>query len=158
MSRQIWLLRHGDAEDGGPGTSDEARRLTAKGEEQARWAGRAFAALGLTFAHAFTSPRVRGRDTALLACEPLGIEPVVHEPLSKDFAAEDALELLLTAGPREAVLAVGHEPDFSQVVLDLTGARIDLKKGGVAAVRMEGSRDGRLFVLLRPPELERLAG
>ena len=36
------------------------------------------------------------------------------------------------AGPDQRVLVVGHEPDFSQVVYDLTGARIDFKKGGIA--------------------------
>jgi phosphohistidine phosphatase len=158
MARQIWLLRHGDAEDPAPGTGDEARALTAQGEEQARAAGRAFAALALRFAHVFASPRVRAWDTARLACEPLRLQPLVHDALSKDFGAEDALELLSVGDAESAVLAVGHEPDLSQVVFELTGARIDLKKGGVAAVRMEGSRDGRLLVLLRPAELERIGG
>ena len=53
------------------------------------------------------------------------------------------------------MLVVGHEPDLSQVVHDLTGARIDLKKGGLAGVRVEG-RHGELLALLRPRELERI--
>ena len=57
--------------------------------------------------------------------------------------------------PDQRVLVVGHEPDFSQVVYDLTGARVDFKKGGIAAVRMDGTR-GELIALLRPRELERL--
>jgi phosphohistidine phosphatase len=52
---------------------------------------------------------------------------------------------------------VGHEPDFSQVVYDLTGGRIDLKKGGIAAVRLDGTR-GELIALLRPRELVRVCG
>ena len=54
------------------------------------------------------------------------------------------------------MLVVGHEPSFSQVVLDLTGGRVDFKKGGVAAVRVERTV-GELLVLLRPRELESLA-
>jgi phosphohistidine phosphatase len=54
-------------------------------------------------------------------------------------------------------LLVGHEPDLSRVAGDLTGARLDLKKGGLAAVRLEGSR-GELVVLLRPRELVLIAG
>jgi hypothetical protein len=42
-------------------------------------------------------------------------------------------------------------------VADFTDARIDLKKGGVAAVRLRSGR-GELAVLLRPRELETLAG
>jgi phosphohistidine phosphatase len=52
-------------------------------------------------------------------------------------------------------MVVGHEPDFSQIVHDLTGARIDLKKGGVAAVRLVPGR-AELIVLLRPREIELL--
>jgi phosphohistidine phosphatase len=155
MAREIWLLRHGDAETG-EGKPDEERRLTPEGEEQARAAGRAFAALGVKFAHVFTSPRVRALDTARLACEPVGLEPAVHQPLSKGFDHEDALELGLVAGDGAAVLAVGHEPDFSQVVHDLTGARVALKKGGVAVIRVEGSGNRQLGALLRPVDLERI--
>ena len=37
-------------------------------------------------------------------------------------------------GDDDRVLVVGHDPSFTQVVHDLTGGRIDFKKGGVAAV------------------------
>ena len=43
------------------------------------------------------------------------------------------------------------------MVFDLIGGRIDLKKGGVAAVRLDGTR-AELIVLLRPRELESLSG
>ena len=50
------------------------------------------------------------------------------------------------------MLLVGHEPDFSRAVHDLTGARVQLKKGGLAGV------DGReLKVLMRPRELRAIA-
>ena len=54
------------------------------------------------------------------------------------------------------MLVVGHEPSFSQVVYDLTGGRVDFKKGAVVAIRLDGSR-GELIVMLRPRELESLA-
>jgi phosphohistidine phosphatase len=148
MAAQLWLLRHGEAE---PHAADDASRdLTARGEDQARAAGRALAALDLVFHAVFTSPKVRAERTARLACEALGIEPVVHEPLREGFAVADARELLL-AGSDPRVLVVGHNPDLAQVVYDLTGARIELKKGGVAGVR-----DRELLALLRPRELERI--
>jgi phosphohistidine phosphatase len=40
-------------------------------------------------------------------------------------------------------------------VHDLTGARIDLKKGGIAGVRLDGT-SGELIALLRPRELDRI--
>jgi phosphohistidine phosphatase len=152
MARQLWLLRHGEAEphDARP---DDERRLTQRGEGQSRAAGRALAALEITFQAVYTSPKVRARDTAALACEALGGEPLEHEPLREGFSASDALELLHAD---ERILVVGHEPDFSQVVHDVTGARIDLKKGGIAGIRMDGAR-GELVALLRPREIDRLA-
>ena len=155
MPEQLWFLRHGEAEphDARP---DEERRLTPRGEDQARAAGRALAALELTFQFVATSPRVRSLDTARLACESLGdCEPVVHDELSSEFGADQALEIAYGAGEDKRVLLVGHNPDFEQVLHDLTGGRIELKKGGVAGVRLKGRR-GELIALLRPREIDRL--
>lgn len=154
MAQQLWLLRHGEAEPHNA-SDDDHRELTDRGREQSRVAGRALAALGVTVELAFTSPKVRGRDTALLACVALGVKPAEHEPLRSGFDRDAALTLLAAAGGDQRVLVVGHEPDLSQIVHDLTGARIDLKKGGIAAVRLDGTR-GELIVLLRPRELERI--
>jgi phosphohistidine phosphatase len=156
MANQLWLLRHGEAEpyDARP---DAERRLTGRGEEQARVAGRALVALGMTFEAVYTSPKVRARDTALLACEALGEEPIVTPVLAEDFDVADARDLLLGVEPDGRILVVGHNPDFAQVVHDLTGARVDFKKGALAGVRLEGTRS-ELIALLRPRELERVAG
>lgn len=110
----------------------------------------------MEFAACYTSPKVRARDTARLACQALNIEPEEADVLADGFDREDALELLLPHDDDARVLVVGHEPSFSQVVFDITGGRIDFKKGGVAAVRLERSA-GELLVLLRPRELESLA-
>jgi phosphohistidine phosphatase len=141
----IWFLRHGDAED--EADDDASRRLTSKGERQSRDAGAALAALGVEFDACLTSPKVRALDTARLACAALGVEPETTEALrGGDF---DPLELVPGRGE---VLLVGHEPDFSRAVSALTGARVELKKGGIAAVE-----DGVLTTLLRGPQIRRIA-
>jgi phosphohistidine phosphatase len=155
MAKELWLLRHGDAERGDG--DDAARPLTERGEAEARAAGAALARLGIRFVAILTSPRVRARDTARLAAGPLGVEPVEHGPLSSGFDEEAALSIMAGHEDGAAVLVVGHEPDLSQVVHDLTGGRIKLKKGGVAAVRLDGARS-HLIALLRPSELRALAG
>jgi phosphohistidine phosphatase len=140
----IWLLRHGDAADGHP---DAERPLTDKGERQARNAGRALKRLGVELDACFTSPRVRARETARIACAELGVE------WSEDAALQggpfDAGEV---AAGLEHVLLVGHDPDFSMAVHTLTGAQVRMKKGGLA-----GTSKGELLVLLRPHELEAIA-
>jgi phosphohistidine phosphatase len=154
-NQQLWLLRHGEAvpHESKP---DSERELTARGERQSVAAGEALARLGVEFAACYTSPLVRARGTAELACRALSIAPEARDALGKDFDADGAREFLLEHGAEDRVLLVGHNPSFEQVVHDLTGARVDLKKGGVAAVRLGGG-SGELLVLLRPRELETIA-
>jgi phosphohistidine phosphatase len=154
-NQQLWLLRHGEAvpHESKP---DFDRELTARGERQAVAAGEALARLGLELAACYTSPLVRARETAELACKELNVTPEERDALGKGFDLDAVRELLAAHGEDERVLVVGHNPSFEQVVLDLTGARIDFKKGGVAAVRVSGVR-GELIALLRPRELESLA-
>jgi phosphohistidine phosphatase len=155
MAPQLWLLRHGEAvpHDSKP---DAERELTPRGRRESEAAGIALAALNVEFAACYTSPKVRARETAELACEALNIDPEDAPALADGFSRADALELLLAHDAEARVLAVGHEPSFSQVVYDLTGGRVDFKKGGVAAIRVERGA-GELLVLMRPRELEALA-
>ena len=143
----IWLLRHGDAQDGSP---DAERPLTDKGRAQSSAAGAALKALGVEIDACLTSPKVRAADTARLACAELGdVEPQVEPKLAGGpFDAE-----ALADGLGGNVLLVGHDPDFSAAVQSLTGARVRMKKGGLAGVER-----GELVVLMRPRELKQLAG
>ena len=141
----IWLLRHGEAEDGSP---DEERRLTAKGEEQSRAAGLALERLGEHLDACISSPKVRALQTAKLACEPLGLE--VLEERRLEGGPFDIGEVV--AGHGEDVLLVGHDPDFSTAVHDATGAQVRMPKGALAGVDR-----GELKVMLRPKELRALA-
>jgi phosphohistidine phosphatase len=141
----IYLLRHGDAERGDG--DDAARRLTAKGERQSEIAGRALAALGVEIEACLTSPKVRAADTARLACRALEIEPEVAAELSGGGFDSSSL-----ATGRGETMLVGHEPDFSNEIARLTGARAKLKKGGLAIVD-----ESTLLALLRPDELAAIA-
>jgi phosphohistidine phosphatase len=154
MAQQLWLLRHGEAvpHDSVP---DEERELTDRGRDQSRAAGRALTALEVEVHLCFTSPKVRARQTAELACAELRVDPIDEDALAEGFDGRAALALMRAAGPDQRVLVVGHEPDFSQAVYDLTGGRVDFKKGGVAGIRLDGSR-GELIVLLRPRETDRI--
>jgi phosphohistidine phosphatase len=151
MAQELWLLRHGEAEPSGA-VRDEDRRLTPRGEDQSRAAGTLLDRLGVRFALVAASPRVRALQTAQLAAEPLGLEPTVYEALSSGFDADDALELAALGGEDGCVLAVGHNPDFAQVLQDLTGARAKVGTGALAAVRLRAVV-GELRLLVRPADL-----
>ena len=156
MAPQLWLLRHGEAvpHDSKP---DADRELTPR-------------------ASASRSPRGRGwRARARVRCllhEPEGAGAghgearlPVAQHRAGDRATRSPTDSIATTrsscctphDDEARVLVVGHEPSFSQVVHDLTGGRVDFKKGGVAAVRVERA-SGELLVLLRPRELETMAG
>ena len=140
----LWLLRHAEAADGRP---DEARPLTQRGVRDARATGIALARLGVRLDVCLSSPKRRALETAELVCGPLGVE-VVPEPALAGFryAPED-----LTAGAGD-VLLVGHNPTISSVLRDLTGARVHLRKAGIAGVD-----SGELVVLMTPGEISVIA-
>jgi phosphohistidine phosphatase len=153
--QQLWLLRHGEAvpHESKP---DFERELTPRGERQSAAAGEALARLGIEFAACYTSPLLRAAETADLACKALNVVPEQRDAMGKGFDVDVVRELLAEHGDGERILLVGHNPSFEQVVLDLTGARVDFKKGGVAAIRVSAG-SGDLLALLRPRELESLA-
>ena len=68
------------------------------------------------------------------------------------LASANCARWLREEGAEGEVLLVGHESDFSNEVARLTGAKVALKKGGIAVV--DGST---LVALWRPKELKRIA-
>jgi phosphohistidine phosphatase len=159
MARQLWLLRHADAEPHGT-RPDAERQLTERGRRQARVAGVALARMGVAFGAIIASPKARARETAELTLAQMS-EPQrelleLHPPLASGVQAREALELLAGVGADGPLLLVGHEPDLSGIVGELAGGRVDLKKGGLAVVRL-GAGGAELVLLLRPAELALIA-
>lgn len=148
---ELLLLRHGTAVDHAPHRDDHSRELVEKGERQATAAGRALVALDLVPDVVLASPKARAWRTAMLAAEAFAGEPLEHRAV----VGLDQEEALLASRLAPRVLVVGHEPDLSQVVHDLTGARIRMRKGGLAVIAVDGSR-GELRALLGPRELARI--
>jgi phosphohistidine phosphatase len=141
----LWLLRHAHAAEGEP---DAGRPLTPRGVEQARAAGAAMARLGIHIDTCLSSPKLRALETGRYACDPLGVE-VVSEPALAGAGFDPER---LAAGHGE-VLLVGHDPSISSALHDLTGARVHMRKGGLAGVK-----GGELVVLMTPTEMEAIAG
>jgi phosphohistidine phosphatase len=140
----LWLLRHAEAADGAP---DDERPLTERGMRQADAVGIALARLETHIDLCLSSPKLRALQTAQRACEPIGAEIRVERALAGEpFDVHD-----LIAGLGD-VLLVGHDPSFSMLVHDLTGAQARMRKGGLA-----GINKGELVLLLRPAELAAIA-
>jgi phosphohistidine phosphatase len=130
----VVLLRHGTAVPHGfAGLDDSERPLVAEGEREARAAGRALKALKVQPDRFVTSPLVRARQTSQLAAAELDVPSFEDDALKPGFSAGD-MEGVFARHDGDCIVLVGHDPDFSQLVQALTGARVALAKGGVARI------------------------
>jgi phosphohistidine phosphatase len=141
-----YFLRHADAE---PRTgSDNERKLTPKGVEQAEKAGKFLVRCGLLPQIIFTSPVVRARQTAKIVAEKLGdAEFSEVDWLACGMAAETCLMELKACEEKASVLLVGHEPDFSQTIAVMLGvsdaAAIKLRKASLTGVELQDFQAGQ---------------
>ncbi len=161
---QIYLLRHGDAEDSSR-IPDNERSLTPEGRRKlgavllrARDAG---AAPGLVLA----SPLRRAQETAELAAQILGAHTQVlgTDALLPDAAPAEVWNELRIHREQPQVLLASHEPLLSQTVAYLLGApeaAIEMKKATLARVdveQLDAAPKGVLRWLVPPPMAERSA-
>ena len=152
---KCYFLRHGIAFDQdawrGP---DFDRPLTDDGRERMAREAKTFSRLELDLDAILTSPLVRAKQTAALAAAALNMDGQLVEDarLGPGFNAVALAQILHDYPAAEALMFVGHEPGMSQTIGDLTGARVDFKKGSLACVDLpaSGSLRGALVWLLPP--------
>jgi phosphohistidine phosphatase len=97
-----------------------------------------------------TSPLPRAAQTAEIAAERLKVKCREDKLLAPGFGRTE-LERLLKKYPAENLMIVGHEPDFTETISELTGASLKLPKAGVALMELNRSwRNGRLLWLIPP--------
>jgi phosphohistidine phosphatase len=136
----LYLLRHAIAEDGAPGKPDAARALTLDGIVTFRLQVQALHHMGLTPGMILTSPHVRTRQTADLLAEPFGLDVVEERALRPGCRLTDVIDLHVGHGQPEHLMIVGHQPDLGEIVHQLTGARVRMRKGTLAVVRAQRLR------------------
>jgi phosphohistidine phosphatase len=134
---ELYFLRHGIAAPRGDWGGDDAQRpLTEQGrEEVARIAG-LLARLAPALDAIVTSPFLRAAQTAEVVAEHLNLQDKValDDRLAPGFDIGRLGKLLKKFPQAKALLLVGHEPDFTTTIGELTGGRVILKKGGMAYV------------------------
>jgi phosphohistidine phosphatase SixA len=115
-SMRVYLCRHAEA---APGEPDELRELTANGLEQARRLGASLAALVEPPAVVLSSPLIRARQTAAEIANATGAPLRVEDLLAPGATAASLIEAI--AGAPGPIATVGHQPDCSEIALELTG-------------------------------------
>jgi phosphohistidine phosphatase len=146
----IYFLRHGEADWPDWKKSDDERPLTEKGKAEMHEVGAFLANLSVKPDAVLTSPLPRASQTAEIAARYVDAKSVEDDLLAPGFGSAELKKLLKKRG-YESVMVVGHEPDFSEAVGKLTGARIKLSKAGIALVEVDPDlRCGKLLWLFPP--------
>jgi phosphohistidine phosphatase len=136
---ELYFLRHAHAGDPEAWTGDDAARpLSDKGEKQAERLGTFLAGVGFKPDAIVSSPKLRAAQTAEIVAKHLGIQISFDDRLAGAFGVETLERLLHDAGDPVRPVVVGHDPDFSDVLAELSGAsELPMPKGALARVDIE---------------------
>ena len=146
----IYFLRHGEADWPDWEKSDDERPLTKRGKKEMHEVGKFLKRVKADPDLVVTSPLPRASETAEIAAKHLKLKCRKDKLLAPGFGRQE-LERILKKYPAESLMIVGHEPDFSHTIEQLTGATLKLSKAGVALVELGRSwRNGRLLWLFPP--------
>ena len=136
---EIYLLRHGIAEDGRPGGRDSDRALTAEGEEKLRRVLKRARQSGVAPGVILASPYRRAVETAQIATQILeyGGEIVKTHALVPNATPLQAWEEICSRRTEEAILLASHEPLMSSLaafLLSSPALQVEMKKGALVRV------------------------
>jgi phosphohistidine phosphatase len=161
---ELYLIRHGLAEERGEAWPDDAKRpLTQEGMSKLRKSARALKALGVVIDVIVTSPFVRTRQTAEIIAA--GLDPHPHIVTADSLKPGEAVTAMLAdldkQSKREHIAVVGHEPGIGELAARLVGTRhpIPFKKGAVCRIDVEvlpPGGPGELRWMVTPKILRRI--
>jgi phosphohistidine phosphatase len=162
---ELFIVRHGIAEDVSADGSDAGRALTPRGRRRLEKSARALDRLGVAFDRVLFSPLLRAQETAeILMClcdEDEGCESEVVLDLAQPPGPE--LIARLARANVERIALVGHEPWLSQLAAWLVcGWRVfdegtsagvfDLGKGGVLHLSGDPTPGAMALTAAYPPD------
>ena len=164
---ELCLMRHGLAVERQATTvMDDAKRpLTPEGKQKMREIAAGLVRAGMEADWIVSSPLVRAVETAEIVAEAFGSKPPLDfcEALRPGGSPEALISFLAKRSNRRRVLAVGHEPDLSELAVRLIGAgrnaNMPFKKGGCCLITFSEfppKTPGRLVWWLTPRVLRKM--
>lgn len=153
---RLYFLRHGIAEN--LATSDFERELTKRGRRRVATSAKVMKGLGIAPRQIFSSPRLRARQTAEIVADALGMTVTISEAVNFGFDLRDLRRLTQDCSADDELMFVGHNPDMSLLVSEISGVDASIKKGGLARIDVIGSRvdEGELVWLIAPKVFDAL--
>ncbi len=146
---ELYILRHGIAEERRPGKPDERRALTEEGRRKLRPVLERARAAGVVPSLILASPYVRAVQTAEMAAEILGHKGTLvrTDALIPGSLPEATWREIHERDGETAILLAGHEPLLSTIAAYVLGSRgliIEFKKGALMRIDVDASaRDPR---------------
>jgi len=139
---QLFLIRHGVAEERGDAWPDDAKRpLSEEGIERFQKSARGLARLDVWIDVVLTSPLVRARQTAEIVASAFDPRPsiVTIESLAPGGSYASLVADLEKHGRKTRIALVGHEPGIGELGARLIGSRhsFEFKKGAVCRIDVD---------------------
>jgi phosphohistidine phosphatase len=139
---QVYLLRHGAAEEDRSGLNDVDRALTQDGRRKLRQTLQTASQADIRPTLILTSSLKRAVQTAEIAQEVFGYkgELLRTEALLPGSNVQELWNEIRVHANETALLLVGHNPQFAELAGYLLGApelQVDLKKGSLLRIDLE---------------------
>jgi len=143
---EIYLLRHGIAEDASAGQPDADRELTDEGREKLRRVLKRGRSADVSPSLILASPYSRAAETAAIAADVLDYKHKVVETsaLLPNASPQEVWEEIRARHDETAILLASHEPLMSALaafLLACSALQVDMKKA--ALMRIDCDRIGR---------------
>ena len=159
QERFLVLLRHGIAEERTEGKPDADRALTDAGNARMKQIARGVAKIFPKAEVIYSSPLLRCVQTSLWVAKAFHNDvPVKASEALVPGSRTKELRDLFGRLDETKIILVGHEPNLSTAMVDLTGIEsgvFELKKGGCYGLRLYPDGSAKLEWMLPPPGLRR---
>jgi phosphohistidine phosphatase len=165
---ELYILRHGKAQDHGLAAGDFRRDLTVAGRAEVEEIAVSIRALNLRLDTMATSPLNRAKQTAQIVSKRLKLgRPEEWDELKPEAYLSNLYRRIAPLGIDSRIMLVGHEPLLSGLMVDVMagGERVScdlaLKKAGLAKLTIthigQARLSGSLNWLLTPKLLRKIS-
>jgi phosphohistidine phosphatase len=142
---EIYIFRHGIAEDAAAGEPDSSRKLTAEGEAKTAAVAKIARAANVRPSAIISSPYARAVETARIAARELGFEGklITAQELVPNGSPENVWNVIRERREDDSILLAGHEPLLSHLVAYLLASpalRVEMKKSALVRIDIDSLR------------------
>ncbi len=143
---ELYLLRHGIAEEHRAGAPDSARALTTEGRKKLAGVMEMARATGAAPSLLLSSPYVRAMETARIAATELGYKGAIIEAkcLTPDGSPHDVWSEVRENRHESGILLTSHEPLLSKLaayVLGCPALLVEMKKSALLRIDVDAARN-----------------